>query len=49
MLQPLKIKSEKNSNFHNIHFEILDIDGDNIIFLLPFHVRMKFYDDVTLM
>jgi hypothetical protein len=42
MLKPFKIKSEKSSNFHNIRFEILDIDGDVIKFLSPFHVRMKF-------
>jgi hypothetical protein len=42
MLKSFKIKSEKSSNFHNISFEILDIDGDNIKFLSPFHVRMKF-------
>jgi hypothetical protein len=41
MLKPFKIKSEKSSNFHNIRFEILDIDGDVINFLSPFHVRLK--------
>jgi hypothetical protein len=43
MLKPFKINSDKSSNFHNIRFEILDIDGDFIKFLSPFHVRMKFY------
>jgi hypothetical protein len=43
MLKPFKIKSENSSNFHNIRFEILDIEGDAIKFLSPFHVRMKFY------
>ena len=41
MLKPFKIKSDKSSNFHNIRFEILDIDGDIIKFLSLFHVRMK--------
>jgi hypothetical protein len=41
MLKPFKIKSEKSSNFHNIRFEILDIDRDITNFLSPFHVRMK--------
>jgi hypothetical protein len=41
MLKPFKIKSEKSSNFHNVRFEILDIDGDIIKFLSPFHIKMK--------
>jgi hypothetical protein len=41
MLKPFKIKSEKSSNFHNIRFELLNIEGDVIKFLSPFHVRMK--------
>jgi hypothetical protein len=41
MLTSFKITSGKSNNFHNIHFEILDIDGDIIQFLSPFHVRMK--------
>jgi hypothetical protein len=41
MLKSFKIKSKKSSNFHTIRFEILDIDGDVIKFLSPFHVRMK--------
>jgi hypothetical protein len=43
ILKPYKIKSEKISDFHNIRFEILDIDGEIIIFLSPFHVRKKLY------
>jgi hypothetical protein len=45
MLKPFKIKSEKSSHFHNIRFEILDIDEDVIKFLSPFNVRMKFFDE----
>jgi hypothetical protein len=41
MLKPFKIKSDKSSDFHNIRFEILDIDGDIIKFLLPFHAKIK--------
>jgi hypothetical protein len=41
MLKSFKINSEKSSNFHNIRFEILEIYGDIIKFLSPFHVRMK--------
>jgi hypothetical protein len=40
MLKNFKIKSEKSNFFHNIRFEILDIDGDISKFLSPFHVRM---------
>jgi hypothetical protein len=43
ILKPFKIKSEKSSDFHNIRFEILDMDGENIKFLSPFHVKFKFY------
>jgi hypothetical protein len=32
MLKPFQMKSEKRSDFHNIPFEILDIDGDVINF-----------------
>jgi hypothetical protein len=39
-LKPFKIKTKKSSKFHNIRFEILDIDGNAMKFLSPFHVRM---------
>jgi hypothetical protein len=43
MLKPFKIKSEKNSDFHNIRFENLNIDEEIIKFLSRFHARMQFF------
>jgi hypothetical protein len=42
MLNPVKIQTEKSSDFHNIRFEIFDIDGNIITFLSHFDVKIKF-------
>jgi hypothetical protein len=42
MLNKFKKETYNSSDFHYINFEILDIDGNIIKFLSPFHVKIKF-------
>jgi hypothetical protein len=41
ILKLFKIATGNSSDLHNIHFEILDIDGNNIKFLSPLYIWMK--------
>jgi hypothetical protein len=43
MLNKFKLETHHSSDFHHMNFEILDIDGNLIEFLSPFHVKMTFY------